>query len=79
MVSMWALTAIGAAAGAVVAGALAAAQGDPSGLATALQHIPPDAHGHAVVTAVQSALAGGAAGGGIGASVSAAAKAMSGA
>ncbi len=83
MLSIAALAAIGATAGAVALGAAAAAHGDLTGLANALSHIPPDTHGHAVVEAVKSAMAngaaGGAAGGGIGAAVSAVAKAFSGA
>lgn len=79
MLSTAALTVIGGAVGAVALGAASAATGNPHGLAIALQHIPADTHGYAVVTAVKSALAGGAAGGGIGAAVSLVAKALSGA
>ncbi|HLE55276.1 MAG TPA: hypothetical protein VI999_08570, partial [Thermoplasmata archaeon] len=63
-------------AGAVALGTASAVHGDPVGLSVALQHIPPDTHGYAVVTAVKSALVGGAAGGGIGAAVAAVAKAV---
>lgn len=67
--------AIGAAFGAVALGAASAAtQGDIPGLAVALQHIPPTAHGYDVVTAVRDALLGGATGAGIGAAVAAVAK-----
>ena len=58
---------------------MAAAHGDIPGLSVALEHIPPDTHGYAVVTAAKNALAGGAAGGGIGAAVSAVAKGAHGA
>jgi len=79
MVSIALGAAIGAAIGAVALGAAAAAHGDVPGLSVALQHIPPDTHGYAVVTAVKNALVCGAAGGGIGAAVSAAAKGAHGA
>ncbi len=79
MVSLAFGAAIGAVVGTVALGAAAAAHGDIPGLAVALQHLPPDTHGHAVVSAVKSALAGGAAGGGIGAAVSAVAKGAAGA
>lgn len=75
LVSTAIIALVGAAAGAVAMGAAAAAHGDIPGLAVALQHIPPEAHGYGVVSAVKSALLGGAAGGGIGATVSAVAKA----
>lgn len=75
MVSLAFGAAIGAVVGAVALGAAAAAHGDIPGLAVALQHLPPDTHGHAVVSAVKSALAGG----GIGAAVSAVAKGAAGA
>lgn len=82
MISIAAAAAIGAVAGALALGTVSAVHGDPTGLATALAHIPPTTHGHAVVSAVQTALAGGASGaaggGGIGAAVSAVAKSFAG-
>ncbi len=78
MISIAAAAAVGAAVGGVALGAVSAVHGDPTGLATALAHIPASTHGYAVVTAVQNALAGGSAGaaggGGIGAAVAAVAK-----
>ncbi len=76
MMSIGIAAAIGAAVGAAALGTASAVHGDPVGLSVALQHIPPDAHGYAVVSAVKAALAGGAAGGGIGAAVAAVAKAV---
>lgn len=73
-ISIAAVAAVGAAIGAAALGTVSAVHGDPVGLTVALQHIPPDTHGYAVVSAVKSALAGGAAGGGIGAAVAAVAK-----
>ncbi len=76
MMSIGIGAAIGAAVGAVALGTASAVHGDPVGLSVALQHIPPDTQGYAVVTAVKAALVGGAAGGGIGAAVAAVAKAF---
>ncbi len=78
MISIAAAAAVGAAAGGIALGAVSAVHGDPTGLATALAHIPAQAHGYAVVSAVKNALGGGTAGaaggGGIGAAVAAVAK-----
>ncbi len=57
-------------------GAASAATGDITGLGVALSHIPEQAHGYSVVSAVSNALTGGATGGGIGAAVAAAAKGL---
>lgn len=85
MISTAIVAAIGATAGAVALGATAAVHGDPTGLATALSHIPTSAHGYAVVSAVKTAMATRAgstatnagAGAGIGGAVSAVAKSLS--
>lgn len=78
MISIAAAAAAGAAIGGVALGAVSAAHGDPTGLANALAHIPPQTHGYAVVSTVKAALAGGSAGAaggsGIGAAVAAVAK-----
>ncbi len=80
MISIATAAAVGAAAGAVALGAVSAVHGDPTGLANALTHIPPQTHGYAVVSAVKAAMAGGSAGaaggGGIGAAVAAVAKSV---
>ena len=82
MISIAVAAAAGAALGGVALGAVSAVHGDPTGLATALAHIPAQAHGYAVVSAVQNALAGGtvgaAGGGGIGAAIAGVAKSAAG-
>lgn len=76
MISISLGAALGAVIGAAIMGTASAAMGDITGLGVALSHIPPQAHGYTVVSAVSDALAGGAAGGGIGATVVAAAKGL---